>query len=148
MVKSAAKIAEEYLRLLPTEREGAIRTVRKVILASLPKGYKEMMLYGMIGYAIPLERYPNTYNGQPLEIAAVASQKNYMAIYLMNVYGDKEIEAWFRQQYLASGKKLDMGKSCIRFKKIEDIPLELIGETIARTPVEEFIDKYEKSRKH
>ena len=145
-MRSDAKTAEEYLRLLPLEREKALRAVRGVILANLPPGYKEMMQYGMIGYAIPLDRYATTYNGQPLTIAALAAQKNYMVVYLMNVYGDKEMEAWFQNRYRASGKKLDMGKSCVRFKRLEDLPVDLIGEAIGQTSVEEFIEKYEKSR--
>lgn len=145
-MRSDAKTVEEYLRLLPPEREKALRAVRMVILANLPMGYKEIMQYGMIGYAIPLDRYATTYNGQPLTIAALSSQKNYMVVYLMNVYGDKEMEAWFQNRYRASGKKLDMGKSCVRFKRLEDLPVDLIGEAIGRTSVEEFIEKYEKSR--
>ncbi len=145
-MRSDAKTVEEYLRLLPPEREKALRAVRGVILANLPTGYKEMMQYGMIGYAIPLDRYATTYNGQPLTIAALAAQKNYMVVYLMNVYGDNEMEAWFHNRYRASGKKLDMGKSCVRFKRLEDLPVDLIGEAIGRTSVEEFIEKYEKSR--
>ena len=104
------------------------------------------MLYGMIAYVIPLEQYPVTYNRQPLEYAALASQKNYMSLYLMNIYGDKDTEEWFVERYTASGKKLNMGKSCIRFKKLEDLPLDLVGEAIARTPVADFIKLYEASR--
>jgi len=148
VVKSAANTVEEYLASLPPEREKALRAIRKVILANLPKGYEEGMQYGMIGYYIPLKRYPVTYNGQPLGIVALASQKNYMAVYLMNIYCDKETEAWFAERYKASGKKLDMGKSCLRFKKLEDLPLGLIGEAVAHTPVDEFIRLYEASRKN
>jgi hypothetical protein len=148
MVKSDASTAEQYLASLPPDRQKALRAVRDVILANLPKGYEEGMEYGMIGYYIPLKRYPVTYNGQPLGIAALASQKNHMAVYLMNIYGDKETEDWFTQRYKASGKKLDMGKSCIRFKRVEDLPLELVGEAVARTSVERFISLYEASRRH
>lgn len=146
IMRSDAKTVEEYLRSLPPEREKALRAVRRVILANLPMGYKEMMRYGMIGYAVPLEKYPRTYNGQPLAIAVLSSQKNYMAVYLMIVYSDKEIEAWFHKRYRASGKKLDMGKSCVRFRRLEDLPIDLIGEAIGRTSVKEYIEKYEKSR--
>ena len=104
------------------------------------------MQYGMIWYVIPLERYPVTYSGQALGIAALASQKNYMSLYLMNVYGETETERWFVEEYNASGKKLDMGKSCVRFKKLEDLPLDLIGKAIARTSVDEFVGMYEASR--
>ena len=104
------------------------------------------MGYGMIVYCIPLSRYPKTYNRQPLTMAALASQKNYMSLYLTTVYGNKEIEEWFLEQYKAGGKKLDMGKSRVRFKKIEDLPLALVGKVIARVPVEEYIKVYEASR--
>jgi hypothetical protein len=146
-MQSKAKTAAQYLAELTPERREAISTVRKVILKNLPKGYEESMQYGMISYIIPLTRYPKTYNGQALGIAALASQKNYMALYLMNIYGDKKTEDWFRKRFRESGRKPDMGKSCIRFKKLDDLPLVVIGEAIARTSVEDFIALYEKSRK-
>lgn len=147
MVRSSANTVKEYIESLPPDRREAISRVREVILSNLPHSYEEGMEYGMIGYYIPLSRYPKTYNGQPLAIAALASQKNYMSLYLMSVYGNKETEQWFMDQYRASGKKLDMGKRCVRFRKIEDLPLELIGEVVARVPAEEFIRLYEASRK-
>ena len=147
MAKSEAATVDDYLAGLPPDRNEAISAVRAVILKHLPLGYEETMQYGMIGYVIPLERYPVTYNGQPLEYAALASQKHYMALYLMNVYGNREIERWFTNQYQASGKKLDMGKSCVRFKRLEDLPLGLVGQTIAHTPVADFIARYEASRR-
>src|SRR3989344_5122804 len=147
MVSSNAKTVEQYLKELPQERREAISAVRKVILKNLPKGYEECMMFGMIGYAIPLSKYPNTYNNQPLGIAALASQKNYMSIYLMNVYGNKETEKWFKDAYKKSGKKLDMGKSCVHFKKLDDLPLDVIGKTITLTSVDELIKVYEKSRR-
>ncbi|MDE0822514.1 MAG: DUF1801 domain-containing protein [Dehalococcoidia bacterium] len=97
----------------------------------------------MISYVIPLETYPKTYNKLPLMFAGLASQKNYMTVYLMNIYGTQDDETWFVDRYKATGKKLNMGKSCIRFKTIDDLPLELIGEAIARTPVANFIQMYE-----
>ena len=105
------------------------------------------MLWGMISYIIPLEEYPNTYNGAPLGIAALAAQKNYNSLYLMSVYGDPKTEKWFKDRYARSGKKLDMGKSCVHFKKAEDLPLDLIAEAIARVSKEEYIEKYEQVRK-
>ncbi len=143
-MRSEAKTVNEYLHSIPPEREKALRSVRKVILDNLPKGFMEIMEYGMIGYSVPLERYPRTYNGQPLAVAALASQKNYMVIYLMNVYSDKTTENWFHKSYRASGKRLDMGKSCVRFRRLEDLPLDLIGEAIGRTSVAAFIERYEK----
>ena len=147
MAQSKAKTVEEYLAELSEDRRAAISTVRKVILDNLPTGYEETMQYGMIGYVIPLEDYPETYNGQALAYAALASQKNYMSLYLMNIYADSEAERWFIEQYKASGKKLNMGKSCVRFKKLEDLPVDLIGQAIARTSAVEFIERYETSRR-
>ena len=147
MVQSRAKAVEEYLAELPADRRSAIAAVRKVILENIPEGYEETMQYGMIAYVVPLEKYPDTYNGQPLAIAALASQKNYMALYLMNIYGSKKKQRWFVQEYKASGKKLDMGKSCVRFRNLESLPLELVGKAVAGTSVSEFIKQYEKARK-
>ena len=104
------------------------------------------MQFGMISYVIPLERYPVTYNKQPLMYASLASQKNYMSLYLMNIYGNPQAQQWFREEYQASGKRLDMGKSCVRFKKLEDLPVDLIGKAIARGSVCDFIKLYEASR--
>ena len=117
------------------------------MLANLPDGYQEMMQFGMIGYVVPLERYPVTYNGQPLMFAALASQKNYMSVYLMNIYSDEAVEKWFVEGYKASGKKLDMDKACVRFKSLQDLPIDLVGEAIALTPVAGFIERYELCRK-
>ena len=147
MVKSKATTVEEYISELPNDRTSDIKAVRKVIIDNLPKGYVETMQYVMITYVVPFERYPNTYNGLPLGYISLGSQKNHMALYLMNVYGNKDIESNFKNRYIASGKKLDMGKSCVRFKKLEDLPIALIGETVAMTTVEDFIKKYEESRK-
>ena len=147
MAKSKAATAEEYLAELAEDRRAPLAAVRKVILDHLPEGLEETMQYGMIGYVIPLESYPTTYNGQPLTYAALASQKNYMTLYLMNVYSDSESERWFVDQYKASGKKLNMGKSCVRFKKLDDLPTDLIGRAIAATSMDEFIRRYEASRR-
>jgi uncharacterized protein YdhG (YjbR/CyaY superfamily) len=147
MARTTATTVDEYLAELPDDRRAEIEAVRNVILENLPKGYEETMQHGMIGYVVPLERYPVTYNGRPLEYAGLASQKNYMSLYLMNIYGDKETQQWFVEQYKASGKKLDMGKSCVRFKKLNDLPLDLIGKAIARTSVDEFVGLYEASRR-
>ncbi len=145
-MRSGAETVEEYVESLPEDREQQIAQVRDVILANLPDGYVETMNWGMISYEIPLETHPNTYNGKPLLYAALASQKNHMAVYLSGVYGVDGAEPAFRARYLATGKKLDMGKSCVRFKTIEDLPLELIGETIASLSPEEFITGFEKAR--
>jgi uncharacterized protein YdhG (YjbR/CyaY superfamily) len=146
MATSDAATPEEMIAALPPDRREAIAAVRDVIRANLPAGYEEGMQFGMIGYYVPLERFPDTYNGQPLGLAALASQTNHMSLYLNTVYGDPETERWFRDRYAASGKKLDMGKSCVRFRKLDDLPLDLIGETIARTPVDRYVERYEAVR--
>jgi hypothetical protein len=139
---STAKTVQEYLANLPPDRRLAISAVRDVILTNLPAGYEEVMQYGMIDYVVPHNIYPAGYHcdpSKPLSYAMLGSQKNHMAIYLCNVYGHKETETWFRKAFAASGKKLDMGKSCVRFKKVEQLPLEVIGQVIARTPVDKYI---------
>ena len=121
--------------------------MREAILTNLPKGYKECMNYGMIGYVVPHSLYPAGYHCDPkllLPLACLGSQKNHMAIHLMNVYGDPATEKWFRKAWQASGKKLDMGKACVRFKKLEDVPLDVIGQVIARMPVKNYIAAIEK----
>ena len=146
MAKSKAETVDGYLAELPEDRRAAISAVRQVVLENLPQGYEEMMQFGMIGYVIPLERYPVTYNGQALQYAALASQENYMSLYLMNVYSDEAVERWFVDRYKDSRKRLDMGKACVRFKSLQDLPIDLVGEAIALTPVDRFIERYEMSR--
>lgn len=146
MASSKAETVDEYLDELPDDRRTAIDEVRETILANLPDGYVEAMSWGMISYEVPLDTYPDTYNKKPLMYAALASQKNHMAVYLTTVYGDPEIEQSFRDRYKATGKKLDMGKSCVRFKSLEQLPLELIGEVIGSTPVDDFIGIAEAAR--
>jgi hypothetical protein len=112
----------------------------------LPDGYVEQMDFGMISYVIPLETYPDTYNGHPLMYAALASQKRHISLYLMNVYGDEESQRWFADGFADAGKKLDMGKACVRFRNLDDLPLDIIAQAIARTPSAEYITAYEASR--
>jgi Domain of unknown function (DU1801) len=142
MARSNAATVEEYLEELPEERCAVVSAVREVILRNLPKGYREAMNWGVINYEVPLERYPTTYNGHPLSYAALAAQKNHFALYLMCVC-DAEQAAWLREQFQKAGKKLDMGKACVRFRKLTDLPLEVIGQVIARTSPEAFIAQYE-----
>jgi hypothetical protein len=147
MPPSSAPTIKQYLEALPEDRRVVVKKVRDVIRRHLPPGYRETINWGMITYAIPLERYPNTYNGQPLCYAALAAQKNHFAVYLMAAYGDAKQAAWLKEQFTKAGRKLDMGKSCVRFRKIEDLPLDVIGQFIARTPPETYIRMYEASRK-
>ncbi len=142
MASSAASTVAEYLAELPEDRRAVIAKVRAIIRKHLPKGYEEVMNFGMINYQVPLKTFPDTYNKQPLCYAGLAAQKNNYAVYLLAVYGDQTLEAWWRAAYKASGKKLDMGKSCVRFKRLEDLPLEVLGECIAKVPLERFLERY------
>jgi hypothetical protein len=143
MASSSAKTVEAYLKELPAERRREVQRVREVILANLPPGYSESMAWGMITWGIPLERYATTYNGQPLGYAALAAQKNYFALYLLGAYMDEAQRARLQKAYDDAGRRMDMGKSCLRFRTAADLPLELIGELIASTPVDAMIARYE-----
>ena len=145
-MQSDATTVDDYLAELEPDRKASVAAVREVILENLPDGYEEVMQYGMISYIVPTTILAETYNGQPLMYAALASQKRYMSLYLTNVYGDEGSAEWFRQRYAASGKKLNMGKSCVRFRKLEDLPLDVVGEAIALTPMDEFLEIYRASR--
>jgi hypothetical protein len=136
---------DDYLAALTADRREALEAVRQVVNDNLPAGYEETMQHGMISWVVPLARYPDTYNGEPLAVASLASQKRHMSLYLMCVYGDAESS--FRERYLASGKRLDMGKSCVRFRTLDDLPLDLIADEIAATPPDKFIADYEASRR-
>jgi Domain of unknown function (DU1801) len=142
-MKSDAKSVAAYLKDLPPDRQLALTEVRKVILSNLPSGYEENINWGMITYEVPLAVQPHTYNGQPLMYAALASQKNYMAVYLCGLSCVPDAEEKFSADWKKTGLKLDMGKSCIRFKKIQDIDLKLIGSQIAATPISTFIAAFE-----
>jgi hypothetical protein len=145
MAKSSAKTVDEYLEELPADRRAVISAVRNVILRNLPEGYQEAMNWGMISYEIPLARYPKTYNGQPLAYAALAAQKNHYAVYLNGIYQQGTTPGWFAEEFRKAGKKLDMGKSCVRFRKLDDLPLGAIGMAIARVKPEEFIAQFEQA---
>jgi hypothetical protein len=150
MASSKAATVKEYLEELPEERRSVISAVRKVIVKNLPKGYQETMNWGMICYEIPLKRYPDTYNGQPLTYAALAAQKNYCSVYLMALCScvEKGVkpDSWLREQFRKAGKKLDMGRSCVRFKKLDDLPLDVIGQVIRNVTPEQYIAWYEATR--
>lgn len=146
-MRSDASTVEEYLAGLPEDRREAISVVRDVINAHLPQGYRESMGSGMISWGIPLEDYPHTHNGQPLGIVALASQRNHMSLYLMGLYTSEPEEQWFRDQYAQRGLKLDMGKSCLHFKTLDDLPLDVIGDAIASTPPDRMIAYFEQGRR-
>jgi hypothetical protein len=147
MVQSKAKSVEEYLAELPEDRRRVVAAVRDLVLRHLPEGYAEMMGFGMIGWGIPLARYPDTYNGQPLPYAGFAAQKRYYSLYLMTVYADSAEERALRAAYSKAGKRLDIGKCCLRFQRFEDLETGAIGRVLAATPPDRLIELYEASRK-
>ena len=146
-MQSNATTVEEYLASLPEDRRAAVSAVRDVIDENLPEGYVEQMDWGMISWVVPLSIEPDTYNGKPLCYASLASQKNHLAVYLMGLYTDGPELEWFRQQYAERGMQLDMGKSCVRFKGLEEVPLDVLGEVIAMIPVDEFVARARTSRR-
>lgn len=150
-MQSKASTPDEYIAELPEERVSAMKKLRKTILENLPDGFEETMSYGMIGYVVPHSIYPDGYHCTPelpLPFLSIASQKNFIGLYHMGIYSDEELLNWFTDEYPNHVKtKLDMGKSCIRFKKIEAIPYDLIGELAQKMTVQEWIDKYESAVK-
>jgi len=136
---------EAFFGKLPEDRRAALKAVRETIRANLPEGYEELV-GGMISYVVPLSRFPKTYNKQPLMLASLASQKSHMALYWMGGYMVPELEEWLREAFRKAGKTLDMGKSCVRFKALDDLPLDVIGEAMGKLPVEAYIAQYEKAK--
>lgn len=134
--------AKDFIAKLPEDRRAALTAVRATILEHLPDGYEELA-GAMLSYVIPLSRYPKTHNKQPLMLAALASPKSHMALHLVAAYMDPAIRSWFEDAYKSSGKKLDMGMGCVRFRKLDDLPLGVVGGVIARVPVERYIALYE-----
>lgn len=150
VMQSKAKSVKQYLDELPEGRREAISAVRDVMLKNLPQGFEEGMRYGMIGYYVPHRVYPAGYHcnpKEPLPYASLASQKNYMSIYLMCIYGAEKHREWFIDAWEKTGKKLDMGKSCVRFKKLEDVPLKVVGQAIKKVTVKGYIEFYENATK-
>ena len=149
-MQSKATTPDDYIESLPEDRKKIISDIRKTLLKNLPKGFKEGMGYGMIGYCVPHSLYPDGYHcdpKQPLPFISLASQKNHIALYHMGLYGGEHLE-WFQKEWKkTTDKKLDMGKSCIRFKKAEDVPLKLIGELATKMTPKEWIEIYEKNLK-
>ncbi len=143
-MNSDASTIEAYLDGLPDDLRAVVAAVRQVVNDNLPTGYEETMQYGMIGWVVPLSRFPKTYNGQALSYVGLASQKRHLSLYLMGVYGDADSD--FADRYRATGKKLDMGKSCVRFKELDDLPLDVIAAEVARVPVDTFLAQYEDAR--
>ena len=146
MVSSKASTPEDYLAELPPERRDLVSRVRNLVNANLPDGYVERMNWGMISWEVPLERYPDTYNGQPLGFASLAAQKNHTALYLNCVYASEERIERLKHAWAAAGKKLDMGKSCLCFKREDQLAEDVLAETIRSIPVDAFIADYEVGR--
>ncbi|GAA4756878.1 MULTISPECIES: DUF1801 domain-containing protein [Flavobacterium] len=150
-MQSKATSVTDYLNEIPEERKAAFTKLRNTIIESLPKGFQEGMRYGMIGYSVPHSIYPNGYHcnpKDPLPFAGLASQKNFIAFYHMGIYANPELLNWFTSEYPKySKKKLDIGKSCVRFKKPEDVPFELIGELMTKMSTQDWIETYESAFK-
>ncbi len=145
----AASSVTEYLAGLSPERRDALNEVRRVINRTLPTGYKEGIQWGMISWFVPLSKYPAGYGGnpkQPLPLISLASQKSYMALHMICFYGQPALSEWFKAQYAKSGRKLDMGTGCLRFKTLSDLALDVIGSTVARLPIDEYAAGYQAMR--
>ncbi len=140
MVSSNAKSVEAYLKELPEARREIIKEVREMILENLPKGYEEVMNWGMITYQVPLEQFSETYNGKPLMFAALASQKRHCSLYMMPVYQNPKFLKKIEAAYAKIGRKPSMGKSCLRFTSLAHLPLTLLGEMIAQCEMADFIE--------
>jgi hypothetical protein len=146
MAKSSATSVQAYLDELPEERRAVVSAVRDTILRHLPAGYQETINWGMISYEIPLERYPRTYNGQPLSYIALAAQKNYYVLHLTAFYADTTRHDRLMEAFARAGKKFDMGKGCLRFRKLDDVPWEAVGELVASASPDQYIAVYEAAR--
>jgi len=147
MAKSNVQTVEDYIQELPEYRRETIKEIRELILEHLPEGYEETISWGMINYEIPLEKYPDTYNGQPLTYIGLSAQENHNGLYLMSVYQDEELQEWLEEQFEESNKEMDMGRSCLRFHTVNDLPLHAITELIAKHTPDQFIEAYEETRK-
>jgi hypothetical protein len=146
VTKRPALTVSQWLASVPAERKDAIKAVRDAVNERLPKGYKETVDWGMLAWVVPLATLPNTHNGRPLMLAALGAHTKLMTIYLMSVYSDPKIRREFETAYKKTGKKLDMGGSCVHFKTLDDLPLDVVGNTIARVAVDEYVERYQNSR--
>ena len=147
MVKERpALTVNQWLASVPAERKDAINAVRDAVNEHLPQGYEETVEWGMLAWVVPLATLPNTHNGHPLTLAALGAHTKLMTIYLMTVYSDPKLRREFEIAYKKTGKKLDMGGCCVHFKKLDDLPLDVVGNTIARVAVDQYVERYENSR--
>lgn len=146
MVQRDASTVEDYLQKLPPDRRDVIERVLDLVRRNIPEGYEETIAYGMIGWVIPLDRYPDTYNGQPLGVVSLAAQKRHNALYLAGPYADPVLAGRIHRAYNEAGKRLDMGKSCVRFKGWDQLEPDVLAEVIAAVPPDRFIELYERAR--
>lgn len=146
MARSEASTPAEYLAALDDERRDLVSAIRDAVNANLPDGYEEHMDFGMITWVVPLAAEPDTYNGRPLQYAALASQKRHVSLYLMGIYADGDVRRRFEESYRATGKRYDVGKSCVRFRSVDDVPFDVIGEAIAAIPVEAYVERARAAR--
>ena len=144
-MRSDATTVEDYLAGLPDDRRKALEAVRETILENLPEGLVETMAWGMISYVVPLEAFPDTYNGEPLVHTALANQKQYMSVYLNAIYGDEQAREDFEESYRATSKRYDVGKSCVKFRRLDDLPLDVVGAAVGSTSAEELIAQHERA---
>lgn len=141
-----ASTPEDYLKSLPDDRHVAMAAVREIVLAHLPEGMVETVNWGMLSYEVPLTLCSDTYNGKPLSFAGLASQKNHMALYLSGIYADEGLREEFEAKYRATGRRMDVGKSCVRFRTLDDLPLDVVGWAIGAMTTQEFIATYLQAR--
>ena len=145
--KTQRASVEDYLSSLEPERRNDLAKVQRLVRDALPDGYEEGLLYGMISWFVPVARCPRTYNGQPLAIASLAAQKDYSALYLMGVYGDSALREELETAYRASGRKLDMGKACLRFRSADELPVDALSAVLGKVDVDAFVAKHDDAHK-
>ena len=146
MVQIKAANADEYIEKVPAAQREVVSILRKLIKKNLPKGYVESVSWGVISYEIPLKKFADTYNGRPLTYIGLAAQKNHYALYLMCYYSSSERGKWLKDEFKKAGKKLDMGKCCLRFKKLDDLPLKMIEKVVASITPEQYISTYKEMK--
>src|ERR1700730_15038809 len=145
-MRTDATTVAEYIASLPEDRRRAVKKVRALLKGRVPNGYRESMQWGLISYSIPLESFPDTYNGQPLCYAALGSQKNHLSLYLMGAYGHAPLRKKLEEGFRKARKRLDMGKPCIRFRSLDDLALDVIGDVVAAVPPDKYLEIYRRSR--
>jgi hypothetical protein len=144
--KRPALTVAEWLASVPADRKDAINAVRDVVNAHLPQGYEETVDWGMLAWVVPLATFPDTHNGRPLMLAALGAHTKVMTVYLMSVYGDPKIRREFETAYKKTGKRLDIGGSCVHFKTLDDLPLDVVGNAVARVTLDKYVDRYRNTR--